>query len=33
LKGTTVTMAVAPRGINLLKFMIRPMLSIDNDTD
>ena len=33
LKGTTVTMAVVPSGINPLKFMIRTMLSIDNDTD
>jgi len=33
LKGTTVSMAVTPSGINPLKFMISTMLRIENNTD
>ena len=33
LNGTTVAIAVAPSGINLLRFMISMMLRIENNTN
>ena len=33
LNGTTVAMAVAPSGINLLEFIISTILSIENNTN
>ena len=33
LNGTTVAMAVAPSGINLLRFMISKILRIENNTN
>ena len=33
LNGTTVAMAVAPSGVNLLRFMISKILRIENNTN
>ena len=33
LNGTTVAIAVAPSGINLLRFMMSKILRIENNTD